>query len=236
MPKLYTVYAHIFPNNKVYIGITCRPVEIRWQSPYNQYFTNAVNKYGWDNVKHIILAENLSKEWACKLEQDLIWKYKSNDKKFGYNITGGGDGRLNNPLSQESIEKMRKTKTGVKLSDEHKRKISDANKGKHHRPMTEEEKEHLRQINLGKKYSQESKDKRRRTMEEKKRNGWVKPPMSDETKEKLRQANLGHHLSEETKRKMSLRTKGRPGKPLSEETKRKISETLKLKNAQRRKK
>lgn len=230
MAETYTLYMHKFPNNKLYVGITCRPVEVRWQNKYNKYFSNAVHKYGWENIEHIILADNLSKEWACKLEQDLIWRYKLNNRDFGYNITGGGDGRFNNPLSPESIEKMRKTKTGCKLSEEHKRKISEANKGKHHRTMTDAEKEHLRQINLGKKYSQESKDKRRKTMEEKKANGWVKPPLSDEAKEKLRQANLGKHHTEETKQKMSVSKKGKPGKPLSEETKRKISETLKEKN------
>ena len=201
MSKLYTLYMHKFLNGKVYIGITRRNILIRWGENgegYNnqEFMSNAIRKYGWDNIEHIIIAENLSKEWACKLEQDLIWRYKSNDREFGYNITGGGEGRFNNPLSPESIEKMRKTKTGVKLSDEHKHKISESNKGKHHRQMTDAEKEHLRQINLGKKYSQESKDKRRKTMEEKKRNGWVKPPMSEEAK---------HKISETLKRKNAQR-------------------------------
>ena len=30
MKENYTVYKHIFPNNKIYIGITSKKPEIRW--------------------------------------------------------------------------------------------------------------------------------------------------------------------------------------------------------------
>ena len=87
----YKVYIHIFPNNKVYIGVTGqKDAKTRWNSGYgyknNEYMTNAIMKYGWNNIRHIVLYENLSKEQAEQIEKDLIKKYKATNKRYGYNI------------------------------------------------------------------------------------------------------------------------------------------------------
>lgn len=87
----YKVYIHIFPNNKVYIGVTGKKnVKTRWNSGYgyknNEYMTNAIMKYGWNNIRHIVLYDNLSKEQAEQIEKDLIKKYKATNKRYGYNI------------------------------------------------------------------------------------------------------------------------------------------------------
>jgi hypothetical protein len=232
MSNNYTVYMHKFPNNKIYIGITKRNPNIRWgecgENYRGQTFINrAIQKYGWDNIQHIILATNLSKEWACKIEQDLIFKYHSNDRNYGYNMTSGGEGRFNSKPSKETIEKISKSKSGKKLSEEHRRKIGDSGRGKKKPPMSEEMKEHLRQINTGKKYSEASKLKRKETMEKKKQNGWKRKPLSDEAKEHLRQINLGKHHSEETRKKMSESRKGKKHKPMDDATKKKIREAVK---------
>lgn len=62
---MYTVYKHTTPSGKVYIGITGRAVEKRWEngSGYksNKYFYSAIKKYGWDNIKHEIVCTGLSK-------------------------------------------------------------------------------------------------------------------------------------------------------------------------------
>ena len=59
----YTVYKHILPNNKIYIGITSKEPFLRWKWGYrhNSYFLNAIKKYGWQNIKHEILFINLTK-------------------------------------------------------------------------------------------------------------------------------------------------------------------------------
>ena len=62
MENNYTVYMHIFPNNKVYIGITNKNVNSRWRKNGVGYtncprMNNAINKYGWENVEHKILYE-----------------------------------------------------------------------------------------------------------------------------------------------------------------------------------
>lgn len=91
---MYSVYMHITPNNKRYIGITKQKPKQRWNSGYgyiqNKYFFNAILKYGWNNIEHQILFTRLSQEEAEEKEIELIAKYKSNNRKYGYNIEKGG--------------------------------------------------------------------------------------------------------------------------------------------------
>ena len=59
---------HICPNNKKYIGITCQEPEKRWINgkgyKTNDYFFRAIQKYNWNNIKHEILFNNLTKKEA----------------------------------------------------------------------------------------------------------------------------------------------------------------------------
>ena len=91
----YTVYMHESPSGKRYVGITKTSLKKRWGSGHgyknNPYFWRAIQKYGWKNIKHKIIAEGLSKEDACKMEIDLISKLNLTDAEFGYNIRQGGD-------------------------------------------------------------------------------------------------------------------------------------------------
>lgn len=91
----YCVYKHTFPNEKVYIGITHLKPERRWRQgkayKHNKYLTNAVLKYGWDNIKHDILYDGLSKEEAEEKEKELILLYNSINRKYGYNLDFGGN-------------------------------------------------------------------------------------------------------------------------------------------------
>lgn len=96
MKNKYCVYKHTAPNGKVYIGITgCNP-EDRWRKGYgyhnqNPHFENAIKKYGWDNITHEVICNQLSRENACEMERFFIQLYKSYDKRYGYNKTLGGD-------------------------------------------------------------------------------------------------------------------------------------------------
>lgn len=85
----YCVYIHKFPNKKVYIGMTT-DIKKRWQNGLgyqeNSEMFNDILNYGWNNIKHIIIMDNLSYNEAIKLENDKILEYKSYDKKYGYNI------------------------------------------------------------------------------------------------------------------------------------------------------
>lgn len=69
----YSVYKHTFPNSKIYVGITFRNPKIRWGNgnnySNNKYMTNAIRKYGWNNISHEILFTGLTKE----KQQEVIY-------------------------------------------------------------------------------------------------------------------------------------------------------------------
>ena len=154
----YNVYIHIFPNSKVYIGITSQKPKRRWNNGQgyknNQYMTNAIMKYGWDNVIHKILYTNLKKEEAEEIEIKLIKEYKANNKRYGYNIEYGGchNGKTSE-ITRKRISEANKGKhnslnTEFKkghitiITEEIKQKISEKNKGKHASVRTEFKKGH----------------------------------------------------------------------------------------------
>lgn len=133
----YTVYKHTSPSGKVYIGITKLGVERRWQGGRNYktstHFNNAIAKYGWDNIKHEVLYDGLSREDAENKEIELIKKYDSTNPEKGYNIERGG----NTPkMSEETRAKISKALKGRKCPDrrkhteEEKRAISEKLKGR----------------------------------------------------------------------------------------------------------
>ena len=146
---MYIVYQHKNKiNGKVYIGITMQEPEQRWGSNGINYkssphFYSAIQKYGWNNFEHNILFQNLTKEEACKKEQELIAKFNSMNREFGYNSTSGGDVfTMNEETKQKISQSMMGNKNGLghPYSEEKKKKISEAQKGRH---LTEEHKQKL---------------------------------------------------------------------------------------------
>lgn len=114
----YCVYVHTSPSNKAYIGITSKDPKERWGnngSHYkkNKHFWNAIQKYEWDNFKHEILFEKLTKDEACRIEILLIALFDTQNSEFGYNISPGGELGM----------------TGCHLSNETKQKLSEVHKG-----------------------------------------------------------------------------------------------------------
>lgn len=124
--KEYVVYMHVSPIGKKYVGITSQDPKKRWLSGHgyvhNDYFTKAINKYGWNNFEHIIIAKGLSEQEAKWLEVQLIAIHDSTNRDKGYNITIGGDtghhlkGELN-PFygkhhNEETKAKLRITSSG----------------------------------------------------------------------------------------------------------------------------
>jgi group I intron endonuclease len=127
MEKNWIVYIHVSPKGKKYIGITCRSkAEYRWgrngiKYKNNPHFWNAIQKYGWDNFEHIIIATNLSDKDAKDMEIELINKYHTNLPQYGYNRTLGGDGTFGYKHKPESIQKMK----DKEFSEETRKKLSD---------------------------------------------------------------------------------------------------------------
>ena len=204
----YKVYMHTAPNGKVYIGITKQKLKRRWQngSGYNKnsHFKRAIKKYGWDNFKHELLFENLSEEEAKRKEIELIAFYKSNDRKYGYNNSTGGESASGKVLSEETKSKIRKANLGKKLPKETREKISKSNMG---RKLSKEQIEIISRTHKGKKVSEETRKlisiNTKKAMNNK------------EVKEKISKSSRGRKASEETKMKMSLKRKGKPLKKIN---------------------
>jgi len=145
----YILYMHIFPNNKKYIGITKRKVEERWINgngyKKQKIVYNAIKKYGWENIKHIIILNNLSFKNACKKEIEYIQKYNTTNIEFGYNNSIGGE----------------KSALGFKHSEEEKQKIKEHNakywKNKHRGSQFMSEIAKGNKNRKGKKHSENSK-------------------------------------------------------------------------------
>lgn len=158
----YSVYAHINKlNGLMYIGITSVNPSKRWANGHgysgNKYFNNAINKYGWNNFNHVIIYDNISFELANIIEFELINKYNTIKREFGYNLMNGGNRNRhteytkrkikenhhningkNNPFygkkhTYETIEKIKETLKGRFAGDKspvYQRKHSDAEKEK----------------------------------------------------------------------------------------------------------
>lgn len=138
---MYTLYLHITPNDKCYVGITSMEVRSRWGNEgrryKSQYFYRAIKKYGWNNILHIIIAQNLSKYEATTLEQQFIKVLNSNNPQDGYNLTEGGEGSNGILITESTREKLRIRSKGEKNpfymkihTDKTKQIISEKNKGK----------------------------------------------------------------------------------------------------------
>lgn len=147
----YGQYTFI-PTKKIkkrYIRITSTSVIERWHHGHG-YLTKkkdgsfcqpamayAILKYEWEGFSHEVVAENLTMEEASQMEKELIEKYQSNNKHYGYNIKEGG---INGLPSEESIQKALQTKLkkGYHHSEETKKKISESNIGKTHTDSSKE--------------------------------------------------------------------------------------------------
>ena len=149
----YCIYMHIFPNGKRYIGQTCQKPERRWNNNGSGYLgkrkngqykqpliANAIKKYGWENIKHEILFDNLTHKEANRIEQVCMVLFKTQDRRFGYNINEGGEHGEDFHLSDDTKQKISKTlkelysdpknrpMLGRKVSETSKKRMSEAQK------------------------------------------------------------------------------------------------------------
>lgn len=221
--KKYIVYKHISPSGKVYIGQTCQSLKKRFRHDGTGYrgsthFAAAIQKYGWNNFEHSVIADELTKKEADWLEIYLISYYNSNNPHKGYNLANGGRTCAGVKRSEEFKRYLSEINKGKVLTEEHKRKISESNKGK---KLSAEHRMLLSEINKGKKLSQEHIEKLRQINKTRVR--------TKEEIEKSVSKRRGIPLSEETKKKLSESLKGKPswnkGKHLSDKHKKEISKS-----------
>lgn len=145
MSRDYCVYVHTNKTNqKKYVGLTKQDPKKRWANgthyTNSTYFKHAIEKYGWDNFDHEIVATLLTSEEAAALEISLIEKYNTTDPNYGYNLDSGGSYTKHSEITKD---KIRNKILGIKRSDETKEKIRQAltgNKNCLGRKQTEEAK------------------------------------------------------------------------------------------------
>ena len=154
MNRKYTVYEHVSQDGKRYIGITSQKVTVRWRHgegyTKNIHFYRSIQKYGWENFEHNILAENVDEEDAKNLERELIKKYETTDPTKGYNVTRGGDTRQ--PCPDYVRELISQKNKGKPKSEETRKRMSEVAKRRGPRgPMSEEQKKKISKSLIGNK-------------------------------------------------------------------------------------
>lgn len=128
--QTFKVYKHTLFDGRAYIGITCQPLSRRWRDgegyKNSSYFYKAIQKYGWDAFEHEVLFNNLTEEEAIAKEKELIAEYQTQDRAYGFNLTGGGEGMFNaSPEVRRRIgENSRRINTGRHHSEETKQKMA----------------------------------------------------------------------------------------------------------------
>lgn len=215
--KCWCVYIHISPSNKAYIGITSGKPEYRWQNglgylkktKYGDYtqpaIARAINKYGWDSFEHVVWADCLTKEQACKYEQILISLFNTQDRQYGYNISNGGDdggkGRVVSDITKSRLSASHKGKESPlknkSLTEEHKQKLKESFRNSPNRG--EEWRKKVSDGKRGKKLSEEA----CRHISE----GQKGRIVSTETRRKISEANKERVIDEEWARKLGDATR-----------------------------
>lgn len=108
---MFSVYKHIVPNGKIYVGITKMTPERRWHDgagyKENHAFWKDILFYGWGNIIHEIVATGLNEQEAKQKEYDLIMELHANDPNYGYNIM------VNEPKEKKEI--AAKSTTNINL-------------------------------------------------------------------------------------------------------------------------
>lgn len=228
-------------NSKIYIGKTIMLLIERWQNHCksalrynsNTYLHRAIRKYSPNAFTIEALREfsYINVHNLNHVEKYYIRKFKSDNPKYGYNMTEGGDGVT---IWTDEMKYYAAIRAKNKIwTNEARKKISIAMIGN---------KYNLGRIspNRGIPASQEQKMKQSKFMKGK--IPWIKGKHhSEETRAKIRVARAKQVITKETREKLSLAFKRHPyygrkkgngpnlGRHWSQETRNKISETLKEK-------
>lgn len=174
-------------NNKIYIGQT-----IHDDPKYlggGRLIKMAIKKYGRENFLKEILETCSKRENLSEREIYWIKKFNSRDPKIGYNMAEGGASFYVTEESKKKVSESLKGKYvgenafryGIRLTEEHKKIISESNSGK---KLSDETRKKMSESNLGKKFS-------------------------DETRKKISESHAGKILSNEHKEKIGNSLVGR---------------------------
>lgn len=163
-------------NNKIYIGQTIHTLENRINGHIKcanqnkpQLICKAIRKYGQHNFKWMILGYCNSKEELNEAERICIEHFRSNDKRYGYNLTNGGDGpsgykhsyNAKIKISKKSKENWNNSEYRAKIIPKIKANFINKQDKMITASQTEEARNKRSKSHFGKKHSEETKEKMR---------------------------------------------------------------------------
>lgn len=127
--RTFYIYCHTSPSGKRYIGQTCQKPSSRWSHGHgyrnNTHFSNAIEKYGWENFKHEYLCVVHYKSVADLFEQHYIAKYDTFNQDHGYNLTKGGGGTLGTSMTEDNKRKLIESRRNAVFTSEQRKHISE---------------------------------------------------------------------------------------------------------------
>jgi len=153
------------PTGKLYFGQTVTPIGDRWvrhlsssKKGSNHKFHRAIRKYGAENfiVEEVLTVSAPTKEILKKkldyVEMRLIKRF--NTKIDGYNSTDGGDkGTVGLKMSEEAKKKISEAKRRENLSAEQRKKLSESKIGEknpfYHRTHSEDSRKRISEKKRG---------------------------------------------------------------------------------------
>ena len=163
--KGYIYCVTCLPTGKLYFGQTVTPIGDRWvrhlsssKKGSNHKFHRAIRKYGEENfiVEEVLTVSAPTKEILKKkldyVEMRLIKRF--NTKIDGYNSTDGGDkGTVGLKMSEEAKKKISEAKRRENLSAEQRKKLSESKIGEknpfYHRTHSEDSRKRISEKKRG---------------------------------------------------------------------------------------
>lgn len=163
--KICGIYSITNPDGEKYIG-SSKCIKSRWSGHRfkrgsHPKLNESKDKYGIENHVFEIIIECHS---SLLIEYEVFYQKEFDTVKNGLNCHYANESsRKGKTLTEESKEKLRLANLGKKLSEEHKRKISETTKGRKGKPMSEETKRKVSEAKKGVKLnlSDEQREKRK---------------------------------------------------------------------------
>ena len=157
MENNYSVYQHITPDGMYYFGATSN-IKQRWSNNGERYKETSlypyIEKFGWDNIQHIVLFKDQTKENALWIENFLI----ETAREDGVCINKQRSGLV----SKEEGYQQQKSKQYYEQNKDKIREYKEQNKDKireYQREYQEQNKDKIREQK--KQYYEQNKDKKR---------------------------------------------------------------------------
>lgn len=170
-------------NGKIYIGQDSKNNPKYLGS--GDLLKKSIKKYGKENFIKEILCTCINQKDLDDKEKFFIKELDSFNMEIGYNIALGGrnGGSFGRKLSEEHKKKISESRIGIVFSEEHKNKLSKAHIGKVIGRETKEKMSNSQKLITHKPMSKETKEKISKIKTGKK--------LSNETKEKIRESHYG---------------------------------------------